>query len=72
MPLNELQTNCQAKVAYLHTENRDALQKILAMGVLPNSEIILLHKFPSFVMQLGKSQFAVDKEIASHIFVRKI
>ncbi|MDP6381030.1 MAG: metal-dependent transcriptional regulator, partial [Phycisphaerae bacterium] len=72
MPLTELEINRRARVAYLHTGDRDTLPKILAMGVLPNTDISLLQKFPSYVLQLGKSQFAVDEEVASHIYVRII
>jgi Fe2+ transport system protein FeoA len=72
MPLAELEIKKKGKIAYLQTGNRDVLQKMIAMGVLPKSEILLLQKFPSYVIQLGKSQFAIDKEMASHIYVRQV
>lgn len=71
MPLTELEVNKKGKVAYLHTGNRDILQKVIAMGVLPKAEIMLIQKFPSYVIQVGKSQFAIDKEMASNIYVRR-
>lgn len=70
MPLTEMELNKKAKVSYLQTQERAALQKIIAMGVLPNTDIVLIQKFPSYVFQAGKSQFAVDRELASHIYVR--
>lgn len=70
MPLTDLEVHKKAKVSYLHTYNRNELQKIIAMGVLPNTEITLIQKFPSYVFQIGKSQFAVDRELASCIYVR--
>jgi DtxR family Mn-dependent transcriptional regulator len=72
MPLSELEIKQKGKVAYLQTGNRDALQKMIAMGVLPKTEIQLLQKFPSYVIQVGKSQFAIDKEMAAHIYVRQM
>lgn len=72
MPLSELDSNKKAKVIYLQTGNRQVLQKLIAMGVLPNKEITLVQKFPSFVFSIGKSQFAIDHELASKIFVRNI
>lgn len=69
-PLAELEVNKKGKIAYLHTGNRDILQKIIAMGVLPKTEVLLIQKFPSYVIQVGKSQFAIDEEVASHIYVR--
>ena len=72
MPLAELEIKKKGKVAYLQTGNRDILQKMIAMGVLPKTEILLLQKFPSYVIQVGKSQFAIDKEMASQIYVRQV
>lgn len=70
MPLSELETGRKARVAYLHTADREILKKLLAMGVYPNSDIKLQQKFPSYVFQVGKSRFAVDREMAANIFVR--
>ena len=68
--LDELNLNEQARVSFVKMGDRIALQKIIAIGALPNTEIILLQKFPSFVFQIGYSQFSVDKELASCIYVR--
>ncbi len=72
MPLVELGLNKKAKISYLQTRDKEALQKIVAIGALPKTDIILIQKFPSYVLQLGKSQFAIDKELASQIFVRRV
>lgn len=72
MPLAELEINKKAKIIYLQTHDRGALQKIIAIGALPKMEIMLIQKFPSYVFNIGKSQFAIDKELASHIYVRII
>lgn len=72
MPLNELEINKKAKISYLQTQDRNVIQKIIAIGALPKVEILLIQRFPSYVLQIGKSQFAIDKELASHIYVRII
>jgi DtxR family Mn-dependent transcriptional regulator len=72
MPLTDLKKNKKAKVSYLHTHNRSALQKMIAMGVLPNTGITLIQRFPSYVLQIGKSQFTIDKELASCVYVRVV
>ena len=69
MPLDELDTHKKAKIAYLQTHNRDMLKKIIALGALPKTDITLLQKSPSIVFKIGKSQFAVDKELASCIYI---
>jgi DtxR family Mn-dependent transcriptional regulator len=70
MPVTDLAKNKGATVAYIQTQEKSALQKMIAMGILPNVKIRVLQKFPSYVLQMGKSQFAVDKELAGRIFVR--
>lgn len=72
VPLSELEPDARATVSYLHTHNRNALQKLIAMGILPKTDLILLQRSPSLVLQIGRSQFAVDKELASHVHVRKV
>lgn len=72
VPLSELGTNKKAEISYLQTQDRNALQKMIAMGALPKTQIALIQKFPSYVFQIGKSQFTIDKELASCMYVRII
>lgn len=70
--LINLKANKKGKVAYIHTKDTNKLQKLMSMGVLPGTSITLIQTFPSYVFQLGQSQFAIDKELASAIYVRLI
>jgi DtxR family Mn-dependent transcriptional regulator len=69
-PLSELDNNQMGKIAYIHSQEPEKLQKLMGMGVMPGMTITLITRFPSFVFQLGQTQIAVDKEIASDIYVR--
>ncbi len=68
--MTKLDVNQKGKVAHINTHDHKKLQKIMAMGVLPGMVITLIQKFPSYVFQVGQSQFAVDKELASCIYVK--
>lgn len=68
--LISLKVNQKGKVAYIHTQDRQKLQKLMAMGILPGVAISLIQNFPSYVLQIRQSQFAIDKELAECIFVR--
>lgn len=57
-------------IAYIHTKEKKELQKIMALGALPGNSIKLIQNYPSYVFQIGQSQFAVDKPLAERIFVR--
>jgi len=69
-PLSDLQTEQSGHIAYIQMSNPQHLQKLMAMGVLPGVPVTLLRRSPSFVFEAGYSQFAVDEEIASDIYVR--
>jgi DtxR family Mn-dependent transcriptional regulator len=68
--LSKLEPHKKAKISHVKTEDKAMLQRIISIGALPGIEIVLIQKFPSFVFQIGKSQFAVDKELASCIYVQ--
>ena len=69
LPLDKLKKGESAKIAFIQSDDKGLLKKIIAMGILPGLTIRLIHKFPSYVFQVGESQFAVDKELASQIKV---
>ncbi|MCE5328509.1 MAG: metal-dependent transcriptional regulator [Planctomycetaceae bacterium] len=56
-------------VAYLTTRDNRQVQKLMAMGVLPGADVHLIRRFPSYVFQVGYSQFTVDHELAQIIYV---
>ena len=68
--LSELQARDKGEIAYLHTKDKSQMQKLMSMGVLPGASIVLIQRFPSYVFLIGHSQFAVDGELASAIYVR--
>ena len=69
-PLAELKPGQKGHIAYIHINIRGHLQKMMAMGVLPGVSVQLIRRFPSVVFEAGNSQFAVDEEIASEVYVR--
>jgi DtxR family Mn-dependent transcriptional regulator len=69
VPLAQMEPNREGKIAYIHTTGRGRLQKLMAMGVTPGMPIRVIQRFPSHVFQMGRTQIAVDEEIANEIFV---
>jgi len=70
--LSQLTPGQKGKVAYVYAPESNRLQKLMAMGILPGAPISLIQSFPSYVFQVGQTQFAVDKEIADAIYVRLV
>lgn len=69
-PLRNLRPGQRGRIAYVQTTEARKLQKLMAMGVLPGKTLRLIQGFPSFVFEVGHSQFAVDADMAGTIFVR--
>ena len=71
-PLSQIAQGKTGKVAYIYAPESSQLQKLMSMGILPGAPIILIQSFPSYVFQVGQTQFAVDREIADAIYVRLV
>lgn len=69
-PLSELELKEKGKIAYLQAKDAAQMQKLISIGAIPGVNIMLLQRFPSYVFQVGESQFAVDKGLAGSIYVR--
>ncbi len=68
--LPELEPRDRGHIAYLQAKDTPQMQKLMSIGILPGMSVTLLRTFPSYVIALGESQFAVDKELAAAIYVR--
>lgn len=68
--LTDLEIKDKGKIAYLQSKDTTQMQKLISIGAIPGVSIVLMQKFPSYVFQIGHSQFAVDKELAAAIYVR--
>jgi len=68
--LAELEVKDKGQIAYLQAKDTSGMHKLISIGALPGISVTLLQKFPSYVFQIGQSQFAIDKELASAIYVR--
>lgn len=67
---SELEPGQGGAIAYIHADDPRKMNKLLATGILPGQPIRLLRAFPSYVLQVGNTQYAVDREIADAIYVR--
>lgn len=68
--LAELEVRNKGQIAYLQAKDTSQMQRLISIGAIPGLSITLLQKFPSYVCQIGQTQFAIDKELAQSIYVR--
>jgi DtxR family Mn-dependent transcriptional regulator len=71
-PLADLMPGDQAKIVFITPGSHSRLDRLSAMGVVPGSIVKLHQKKPSYVIQLGETMVAVDKDITKEIFVKKV
>jgi DtxR family Mn-dependent transcriptional regulator len=71
-PLADLMPGQQAKIVFITPGSHSRLDRLSAMGVVPGSFVKLHQKKPSYVIQLGETMIAVDKDITKEIFVKKV
>ncbi len=71
-PLADLVPGEEAKIVFITPGSHSRLDRLSAMGVVPGSIVKLHQKRPSYVIQLGETMVAVDKDITREIFVKKM
>ncbi|TLM68907.1 MAG: metal-dependent transcriptional regulator [Deltaproteobacteria bacterium] len=69
--LTELKPGDPGEIAYLAAGDVRKMQKLMSMGVLPGTSVLLLRTYPTYIFKVGQSEFAVDEELAGEIFVRR-
>ncbi len=57
-------------IADLRTKDEAIIQKLMAMGVIPGRPITLEQSFPSYIIKVGRTRAAIDREIAQSIYVK--
>jgi len=68
--LADLNPGQGGRIAYIQSRQSREIQKLMAIGILPGTPIHLIQRYPSYVFQVGNTQYAVDKNIANEIYVR--
>ncbi|WP_440946245.1 FeoA family protein [Methanosarcina sp. T3] len=67
--LSSMEPKKAGKISHLETKNPGILQKLIAMGILPGMPVTLLRSSPSYLFEVDQTRYAVDREIANHIYV---
>ena len=71
IPLTRLRKGARATVLSVGGESSHERNKLMAFGIMPGATLQLLQRFPSYVVQLGYTQLALDRETAAAILVTR-
>ena len=69
-PLTELEPGRAAQVVYIECSDGKRLDKMSSFGLIPGETVTMRQRTPAFVVMLGHTQLAFDRELAATIYVR--
>lgn len=69
--LSDFEIGSKGKITFIVPTKSSRLSKLNALGITAGSEIRLLQKNPSYIIQIDETTVAIDPEIGNEIFVRK-
>lgn len=70
--LSQARSGTRVQIADLDADNHETLQKMILMGALPGKAVEIIQRFPAFLIGLGNSQFAIDRELADKIIIKPL
>ena len=68
--VSDLKVGQSGRITFIAPKHHSRLDRLGCLGVVPGAQIKLHQKFPSFIIEVGETAVAVDREIADEIFVR--
>ncbi|MBU0952620.1 MAG: FeoA domain-containing protein [Elusimicrobia bacterium] len=71
IPLSKIKANSDVKIVYILGEKDIQLHKLMSFGLVPGNTVRVHETYPSFIIQHGETQIAIEEEIAKNIFVKK-
>lgn len=70
--LSDLAPGDVGKVVFVSSDRGKRLERLGTMGLTPGTLVKLHQRQPTFILDLGETQLAVDRDIASEIYVKKM
>jgi DtxR family Mn-dependent transcriptional regulator len=68
--LSDASLGAPVRIVFITPKSRKRLEKLSALGIVPGSRLRLLQRTPSYVLQIGQTTVAVDRDITDEIYVK--
>jgi DtxR family Mn-dependent transcriptional regulator len=72
IPLKDLAVGSDARIIFITTPFHQRLSRLVNLGMVPGGRITLKQKRPSYLLRIGSTEIAIDEQIASEIYVKKL
>ena len=71
IPLEELGLGEQARIVFITPKSHQRLDRLGTLGIVPGSVIRMHQKNPSYVLNVGETTLALDRDIVKDIYVKR-
>ncbi len=71
-PLVDLPAGASGRIVFIIPSAHSRLDRLSSIGLFPGSVLRVHQKSPAFVLELGETTVAIDRDIAKEIFVRVV
>ena len=68
-PLSEVSIGADYRIVFIASRSHRRLDRLCALGVVPGAQMRVHQRLPAFVVQVGGTDIALEREIAADIFV---
>jgi DtxR family Mn-dependent transcriptional regulator len=72
IPLEELGLGEEGRIVFIGPKSHQRLDRLSTLGVVPGSTLRMHQKNPSYVLQIGETTLALDREIVRNIYVKRV
>jgi DtxR family Mn-dependent transcriptional regulator len=72
IPLEELGLGQEGRIVFIAPKSHQRLDRLSTLGIVPGSVLRMHQKNPSYVLQIGETTLALDREIVKNIYVKKV
>jgi len=69
-PLSDAAIGHTYRIVFIAPKHHARLDRLAVLGITPGAEIRLHQKMPSYVVRIGETDVALDRDIAREIYVR--
>jgi DtxR family Mn-dependent transcriptional regulator len=72
IPLEELGLGEEGRIVFIAPKSHQRLDRLSTLGIVPGSILRMHQKNPSYVLQIGETTLALDRDIVRNIYVKKV
>lgn len=71
VPLSDLDLGREGTVVFISSRGPARLTRLADLGVLPGARAKLIQRHPSFVVEVGETTLALERDIVREVYVRR-